>query len=44
MTSLIDSVIEHRNQLKKQMLAAELQGFFDGFYYCEADECWKRLE
>ena len=44
MASLIDSVIDHRNALIKKLDAAEMQGFFDGFYYCEVDECFKRLE
>ena len=44
MSSLIDSVIDHRNALIKKLDAAEMQGFFDGFYYCEVDECFKRLE
>ena len=44
MTSLIDSVIDHRNALIKKLDAAEMQGFFDGFYYDDDDECFKRLE
>ena len=44
MSSLIDSVIDHRNALIKKLDAAEMQGFFDGFYYDDDDECFKRLE
>jgi len=44
MASLIDQVIDNRNYLLKKLDAAERQGFFDGFYYDDDDECFKRLE
>jgi hypothetical protein len=44
MSSLIDNVIDHRNYLQKLLEAAKHQGFLDGYYYDDDNECWVKEE
>lgn len=44
MSRLLDDVIDHRNYLQKILEAARQQGFLDGYYYDDNDECWVREE
>ena len=40
----INHVIDQRNYYAKILEAARQQGFLDGYYYDDDDECWVREE